>query len=232
MMKSVLLCVATERATRSCRPRLRSPPNMRIHVCTFDETHVARSFAASIRALAEERQFPLVRWSDFKRDAVGYLRRQEIDGLLCIGWRYLIPAAAVAHLQGRAVAAHDSLLPHLRGFAPLPTALIIGDTQAGVTFLRWAMRQTMGTSCGSRPWTSLPDDTIADLIRLGCLCIGRAPSVFCKGTCRRDGPRMQHELHTVFGVMSRTTGSTGKRTRPHRANDPALGDPISVRERG
>lgn len=48
---------------------------------------------------------------------------------LAIGWRWLI------HDENTVIIFHDSLLPRLRGFNPLVTALINGDRDVGVTTL-------------------------------------------------------------------------------------------------
>lgn len=49
--------------------------------------------------------------------------------LLAVSWRWLIEPAANQPL----VVFHDSLLPRYRGFAPLVSALVNGDTRLGVT---------------------------------------------------------------------------------------------------
>jgi methionyl-tRNA formyltransferase len=48
---------------------------------------------------------------------------------VAIGWRWLIPG------KHTVIVFHDSLLPRLRGFNPLVTALINGDHEIGVTCL-------------------------------------------------------------------------------------------------
>ena len=48
---------------------------------------------------------------------------------LAIGWRYLISE------ESNLIVLHDSLLPKYRGFNPLVTALINGDSEVGVTAL-------------------------------------------------------------------------------------------------
>ncbi|MHB8951969.1 MAG: methionyl-tRNA formyltransferase [Pirellulaceae bacterium] len=125
---------------------------------------MARSYSERIHALATSHGLPMVRWSDFKRDPVGYLQQEAIEGLLCIGWRYLIPEAAIAYLCGNVVAAHDSLLPKFRGFAPLPTALIVGEKRAGVTFLRVGRGVDEGDILWQKAMDIGPTDTIAQLI--------------------------------------------------------------------
>ncbi|MBX2916337.1 MAG: hypothetical protein KF856_13785 [Cyclobacteriaceae bacterium] len=54
------------------------------------------------------------------------------DYIFAIGWRWIIKE--VKNSQ-RIIVFHDSLLPKYRGFNPLVTALINGDTQIGVTAL-------------------------------------------------------------------------------------------------
>lgn len=49
---------------------------------------------------------------------------------VAISWRWLITLDAA-----RLIVFHDSILPRYRGFNPLPTALINGDTEIGVTAL-------------------------------------------------------------------------------------------------
>lgn len=55
--------------------------------------------------------------------------REAATWLLAAGWRWMIPAQENLPL----VVFHDSLLPRYRGFAPLVSALVNGDTQLGVT---------------------------------------------------------------------------------------------------
>jgi methionyl-tRNA formyltransferase len=49
---------------------------------------------------------------------------------LAVAWRWLVD-----HGSARLIVLHDSLLPKYRGFNPLVTALINGDTEIGVTAL-------------------------------------------------------------------------------------------------
>jgi len=65
---------------------------------------------------------------------IPFLDRADAKGLsvecaIAVGWRWMIRDCR------RLIVLHDSLLPRYRGFAPLPTALINGDTEVGVTAL-------------------------------------------------------------------------------------------------
>lgn len=76
-----------------------------------------------IVALCEARG---IRWS---RRTTGHAIRTAY--VMAVGWRWLIE-----HPQDRLIVFHDSLLPHYRGFNPLVTALINGDSEVGVTALK------------------------------------------------------------------------------------------------
>lgn len=63
-----------------------------------------------------------------------YFRSQTIESSACkyiiaIGWRWLINS------DKQLIVIHDSILPRLRGFNPLVTALINGDSKIGATAL-------------------------------------------------------------------------------------------------
>ena len=63
-------------------------------------------------------------------------RKQDSEGLrgdyhIAIGWRWMIRGVE----DDRLIVFHDSILPRYRGFNPLVTALINGDSEIGVTAL-------------------------------------------------------------------------------------------------
>lgn len=163
-MSAMLLCLATEKGLRVLEAAVSLRPRRPFVVCTFKETNVLQSFDQAIRDQARAAEIPLLAWADFRQDPIGTLQRHEIDGVLCIGWRYLVPDHAVRHLGGNVVIAHDALLPKLRGFAPLPTALIIGEQETGVTFLRAGASVDDGDILWQGRITIDSADTIADLI--------------------------------------------------------------------
>jgi len=62
-----------------------------------------------------------------------HLERWRPDLLLVLGWYYMIPRRVreIALLGG--VGIHASLLPKYRGWAPIPWAIINGETETGIT---------------------------------------------------------------------------------------------------
>ncbi len=87
-----------------------------------------------------------------KNNNINYFFRNQTDaGILAkaklniaIGWRWLIP------LELPLIVFHDSILPKYRGFNPLVTALINGDTEIGVTALKGTDEFDKGDIIGQR----------------------------------------------------------------------------------
>lgn len=82
---------------------------------------VTNDFSEEIYNLANSFDIPI-----YQRDC-GLLPECQLS--IAASWRWLIPLDEKTPL----VIMHDSLLPKLRGFNPLVTALIEGDTEVGVT---------------------------------------------------------------------------------------------------
>jgi methionyl-tRNA formyltransferase len=197
-MNSVLLCVATEKGFEVLDAALSQAEQTRLHICTFKETKVARSFFGRINELATSRKLPLIRWGDFIRDPVNFLEREAIEGILCIGWRYLIPDEVVRWLDGNVVVAHDSLLPKLRGFAPLPTALITGEKTVGVTFIRAGRGVDDGDILWQQSIDISPRDSIADLIRRSIPLYRDGAERFLRGEFQEGTP--QDETQATYSI--------------------------------
>lgn len=58
------------------------------------------------------------------------------DVAFVCGWRTLLPSALFDKVPFGCIAAHDSLLPKYRGFAPLNWAIINGERETGVTLFK------------------------------------------------------------------------------------------------
>jgi len=61
------------------------------------------------------------------------IKDSNLDFIIVYGWRTLINPELNGFLKQGLVAAHHSLLPKYRGFAPVQWAIINGETQTGVT---------------------------------------------------------------------------------------------------
>jgi methionyl-tRNA formyltransferase len=167
-MKPILLCVATKKGHEVLQEALEHCPRQFLSVCVISEPNTAEPFDEAIRRLARDAGVPIIPWSSFRSDPVGFLRSHEVGTILCISWRYLIPPPALTYLEGEVIVAHDSLLPKFRGFAPLPTALIVGEERTGVTFLRAAPGMDEGDILWQGSVPIEPTDTIGTLIDKIC----------------------------------------------------------------
>jgi methionyl-tRNA formyltransferase len=163
-MARTLLCLATKKGLEVLRAVALLARDRPLVVCTFRETNVAESYIEAIKQLAAEHGLPILSWGDFRNDPIGQVESLGIHAILCIGWRYLIPDALLDHLGGDVVIAHDSLLPKYRGFAPLVTAMIAGENETGVTFLRAAPGVDTGPILWQRAVSIGPGDTVGNLI--------------------------------------------------------------------
>ena len=94
--------------------------------------------------------------------------QQSADVVFCLGWRTLVPTAALEDFPHGVLGVHDSLLPRLRGFAPSNWALLRGDHEHGATLFRMTAGIDEGNILGQKRFeitdgSSLP--AIQDQIR-------------------------------------------------------------------
>lgn len=69
------------------------------------------------------------------KDVPALLKLKADVGFVC-GWRTIIPADLYKAIPYGCLAAHDSLLPKYRGFAPTAWAIINGENKTGVTLFK------------------------------------------------------------------------------------------------
>jgi len=177
----VLLCIGTQKGVAVLRAVLPYREQYDFHVCTFAEEFVVDSYKAEITRLAEENDICVISLGQFRDGLLEYVKSQGVGAIVCAGWRYLVPPEVVRELGGEVIIAHDSLLPKFRGFAPMPTALIIGERESGVSFLRVGR----GVDDGDILWQGRFDigreDTIQDLIDKSLLLYGHGARAYLEG---------------------------------------------------
>ncbi|MEX0727798.1 MAG: formyltransferase family protein [Planctomycetaceae bacterium] len=163
--KKYLLCLSTSKGYEVLRTATEFLDGSHCVVCIAPEKNVAVTFDESIRGVADEFKIPVVGIKEYLADLQGLVTTHGVTDIVCIGWRFLIPQDVIDLLPGKLVIAHDALLPRLRGFAPLPTAILTGEKQVGVTYLH----PGEGVDDGEILWQAAvdvePADTIAQLIR-------------------------------------------------------------------
>lgn len=131
----ILLLCATRKGYEVLRAVLRNHRNVLKGICTFREVDMQEKFYDSIIKLAKSARIPVFSLQDFRKDPGEIIKTNNIDCIFAISWKYYLPPELNKYLKYKIIVIHDSLLPKYRGFAPLATALINGETKVGVTAL-------------------------------------------------------------------------------------------------
>lgn len=103
------------------------------------DSAVQNDYSSEIQTWAEQHQIQF-----YFRTEVAPLALQPAKLNVAIGWRWLIS------LEIPLIVFHDSILPKYRGFNPLVSALINGDSQIGVTALVGTDEFDQGDIVGQR----------------------------------------------------------------------------------
>ena len=160
-MRIALLC-ATQRGYHFLEKLSDLRPQDEIIVFSFREEPWEPPFLDDIRALACSRGY---RFVESKKVASHYLdefwETEEIDLMLVVSWRYLLPADVYQLPRLGTFVFHDSLLPEYRGFAPTVWAIINGNNHTGVTLFEIAEEVDSGDIIDQQRVNINLDDTIA-----------------------------------------------------------------------
>jgi methionyl-tRNA formyltransferase len=95
--------------------------------------------------------------------ALELLAAARLDYLFVIGWSQILRAPALAALRRGAIGAHASLLPRMRGSAPINWALIRGERATGNTLIWLSGDVDAGDVIDQREIAITPFDTCATL---------------------------------------------------------------------
>ncbi len=100
-----------------------------------EDDHEVMKYSTNIIEVCESNEIPYELTKKLKEDAVDNITKMDLDfGIVC-GWRTLISPLIFSKFKLGLIAAHDSLLPKYRGFAPLNWAIINGEKESGVTMI-------------------------------------------------------------------------------------------------
>lgn len=163
--KSIVLCLATQKGLAVVKSLYGLRSKATFIICTFREQSVAQCQEEAIKNEALKCGYTHFGYPAWKKNQLEIVDEARADSIICIGWRYLVSRKVQELVDGNVVVAHDSLLPKYRGFAPLPTALICGEKEAGVSFIK----ATEGVDEGPIYWQGRfdveQDDDIGILIQ-------------------------------------------------------------------
>lgn len=120
------------------------------------------AWADDVTRVAAEHDLPLLKGRRFRtRKAVDELRALAPDIVLVIGWRWLLPAEVLAIPPKGCLGIHGSLLPRLRGFAPVNWALIRDEPRTGPSLFYFDDGTDTGDLVGQRPFELTDEDDAA-----------------------------------------------------------------------
>ena len=115
---------------------------------------ISKNIFPAYSVICKEDDHENIKYSDkivnlFKQNGIGYtvkkklsetdhaiIRKIRPDIIFVYGWRTMIETELNSYCRYGIIAAHYSLLPKYRGFAPMQWAIINGDRNIGVTFFR------------------------------------------------------------------------------------------------
>jgi len=92
-----------------------------------------------------------------------HIVRWQPDLLLALGWYYMIPRKVRESVPLGCAGIHASLLPKYRGGAPIPWAIINGETETGITLFYFSDGVDNGDIIAQESFLIEEDDTCATL---------------------------------------------------------------------
>lgn len=96
-------------------------------------------------------------------EALARLRALAPDLIVVVAFGQILPADVLAVPPHGCLNVHGSLLPKYRGAAPLPAAILAGETETGVTLMRMDEGLDTGPIIAQAACPIAPDDTTATL---------------------------------------------------------------------
>ncbi len=114
----------------------------------------------SVDTIAKERSIPLFYPEDLTVDKIAELAP---DLILGVGYRKLFPKGILDLPRCGVFGLHASLLPHLRGQAPLNWSVINGDSRTGITMFRLDGGIDTGDIAGQKETPIGENDTITEI---------------------------------------------------------------------
>lgn len=141
--------------------------------------------------------------------SVGALKDAGASAIVVVSFGQILKREALAAAPLGCLNLHFSLLPELRGAAPVAWALIRGYSETGVSIIKMARRMDAGPVLASLPEKIADNDTAATLYdRLGPLGARLMSSTVCEYLAGRAHLASQDEsLATFAPKVTRETGA-------------------------
>jgi len=117
-------------------------------------------WTCSVDTIANNHSIPI-----FSPEKLTVEKIKEInpDAILVVGYRKIIPQEILDITKKGVFGLHASLLPHLRGQAPLNWSIILGDVKTGITLFKMDKGIDTGDIVGQKETKILSSDTINEI---------------------------------------------------------------------
>jgi len=101
-----------------------------------EDPHEEMQYSDEIMKICELENIPWKKCKKLNDNDYSILQKGQWDfGIIC-GWRTIIKPEIASQFTAGLIAAHDSLLPQYRGFAPINWAIINGEKKVGVSLFQ------------------------------------------------------------------------------------------------
>lgn len=171
----------------------------RLAAATVDDSADERSELSGFRSLCSDRGVELaVLAKPSELDAV--VTRVQPTAALVLGWYWILPPSTVARVPRGIAGIHASLLPALRGNAPLVWARLLGLRETGVSLFFFDDGIDTGDVIDQRRFAIDPEDTIAELLQKADACAADLVANNLEGLLRGTASRSPQPTEGVSYV--------------------------------
>jgi methionyl-tRNA formyltransferase len=127
--------------------------------------------APPVKERARELGLPVVQPQKLRTgEFAAWLRAQDADVALVVAYGRILPADVLAAPRLGCVNVHASLLPKLRGAAPISWAIVRGETETGITLMKMDEGMDTGAMLERHPTPISDEETAGELsLRLSAL---------------------------------------------------------------
>jgi methionyl-tRNA formyltransferase len=116
-----------------------------------------------VRILAENHGLPVLQPPRIGPEVVDQLRALRPTAIIVAAYGRILPAGLVSLPPRGCINVHASLLPRYRGAAPIPAAILAGDSHTGVTIMLMDEKMDTGPILSQEALGISPEDTTGSL---------------------------------------------------------------------
>jgi methionyl-tRNA formyltransferase len=166
----ILFIVGTKRGYLALKVAMEQGVEVCGVISLKQDAHESERFEDCIRGLASDAGIPCYETKWMKEQDYAEIVKKELkpDAAFVVGARIMIPESICQTIPRGVFAAHDSMLPQYRGFAPLNWAILNGEASTGVTIFYLDKKVDAGDIVAQESVDIGPDDTASKVYERVC----------------------------------------------------------------